>query len=230
VTLIKSNKEYKIKQEKIRSILSISFEDKLDDYARIGITDWLGGYNSQDILKHSFFLVFQESMFRFAIIEILDGALKDNTIIEMLRYKISENITLRQISKTKTKGSLGRTIVGGVLFGGVGAVVGGLTGKSETETQTEIESITYTIDVDTNNNEIPNFKFTKYPQDDGKWTLRFEKALNNRKSKFGQSNIDGLNLRLNSIADEILKLKELQVKGIISETDFENQKQKLLNS
>lgn len=227
--LIKSYREDKILQEKIKSILNFSFEEKLDDYIQIGITGNSGGYNSQDILKHSFFLVFQESMLRFAVIEILDGALRANTMIEILRYKISENITMRQVSKTKTKGRLGRAVVGGVLFGGVGAVVGGLTGKSETKTETEVESITYTVHVDTNNDKIPHFGFTKYPQEAEKWTLRFEKALNNRKSKLGHSNLDGQHLGLNSIADEILKLKELQLKGIISETEFENQKQKLLN-
>jgi|APEBP8051072266_1049373.scaffolds.fasta_scaffold07282_2 hypothetical protein len=230
VAVIKSYKENKIKQEKVRSILNFSFEEKLDDYIQIGITGKSGGYNPQDILKHTFFLVFNESMFRFAIIEILDGALNANEKIEIRSYKTSENIIEEQISTTKTKGRIGRAVVGGALFGGVGAVVGGLTGKSETVTETEIVDYSITVRVDTYHDEIRKFGFTVDPRVAEKWVLRFEKAITTNKEKSGQNHSVSNRLIPISIADEISKLKELQFNGIISEAEFENQKQKLLNS
>ncbi|MBK8663046.1 MAG: SHOCT domain-containing protein [Ignavibacteriales bacterium] len=50
------------------------------------------------------------------------------------------------------------------------------------------------------------------------------------KEKSGQNHSVSNRLIPISIADEISKLKELQFNGIISEAEFENQKQKLLNS
>lgn len=229
LTLVKSYKEDKINQEQVRSILNSSFEDKLDDYVRIGVTGKPGGYNPQDILKHTFFLVYNEQKSRFGVIEIFDGALKANTLIEILRYKISENIIEEQISTTKTKGRIGRAVVGGALFGGVGAVVGGLTGKSETVTETEIVDYSITVRVDTYHDEIRKFGFTVDPRVAEKWLLRFEKAITTKKEKSGQNHSVSDRLIPISIADEISKLKELQFNGIMSEAEFENQKQKLLN-
>lgn len=50
---------------------------------------------------------------------------------EVEEYRI-ENVGEKVI--TKTKGGIGRAVVGGVLFGGVGAVVGASTAKKETQT------------------------------------------------------------------------------------------------
>ena len=49
--------------------------------------------------------------------------------IEEYRIEVSGQETI-----TKTKGGLGRAVVGGALFGGVGAVVGASTAKTETKT------------------------------------------------------------------------------------------------
>ena len=44
---------------------------------------------------------------------------------EVLNYELTED------GETIIKGGLGRAVVGGALFGGVGAVVGGITGKKK---------------------------------------------------------------------------------------------------
>lgn len=48
---------------------------------------------------------------------------------------------------TKTKGGLGRAIVGGALFGGVGAVVGASTAKTETKTTGGIPMLYITLNI-----------------------------------------------------------------------------------
>lgn len=54
---------------------------------------------------------------------------------EIEQYSINQ-VGAKTITKTKTKGGIGRAIVGGAIAGPVGAVVGATTAKTEAETKT----------------------------------------------------------------------------------------------
>ncbi len=85
--------------------------------------------------------------------DIISFELKDNKQI------IFENTISKSISETNTKNILGRAIVGGILFGGVGAIIGGSTAKKETNTITEppktIENHNFELHIIINNLSDP---------------------------------------------------------------------------
>ena len=57
---------------------------------------------------------------------------------------VSTHQTGTGTSKAKTGNVIGRVVVGGVLMGGTGAVIGGLSGQRESEINTQIHSTTET--------------------------------------------------------------------------------------
>lgn len=72
-----------------------------------------------------------------------------------MRYKLSlKDITSHEVEYTyhiqTKKGSSGvkRAIVGGILAGGVGAVVGGVTAGSDSESQKIIDSVSVKLEID----------------------------------------------------------------------------------
>lgn len=54
---------------------------------------------------------------------------------EIEQFSINQ-VGAKTITKTKTKGGIGRAVVGGAIAGPVGAIVGATTAKTETETKT----------------------------------------------------------------------------------------------
>lgn len=57
-------------------------------------------------------------------------------------------------SKATTKGGLKNAVIGGVLFGGVGAIVGGITAKRKTETNIENSSMELLIYFNSTDNPL----------------------------------------------------------------------------
>lgn len=143
---------------------------------------------------------------------------------EIISYKLLED------GETITKGGLGSAIVGGVLFGGAGAIVGGAVGKKRTKQ----EITEYKIKIVTKNAFYPNlyidFLITgKIKSDSFSYKLYHDNA---------QSILSALSVMVNTVseqntvsvspAEEILKYKQLLDNGIISEEDFKNKKNQLL--
>lgn len=125
-----------------------------------------------------------------------------------------------------SKGGLGRALVGGALFGGVGAIVGGVTSKRKNVyTSLKIKIILNDIG---NSVEYINFIDDTTPKDSVLHKNRFNLAqeclsiLHIIRSKVDdvKSNTSG--------ADEILKLKKLLDEGIITKEEFELKKKQLL--
>lgn len=136
----------------------------------------------------------------------------------------------KQIVEKKSKSIVGRALLGGVLLGPVGAIVGGMTGIGNKEVKiTQVDNIltikltnsetylTFSVDnkhfKDTENYLKKHFK-TKYKSAD-------------ELEKLQTANSSASNL---SIADELLKLKSLLDSGILTQAEFDNQKQKLLQN
>lgn len=135
----------------------------------------------------------------------------------------------KQIVEKKSKSIVGRALLGGVLLGPVGAIVGGMTGIGNKEVKVfpvdNILSIKVnnpdtllTLSVDNKNfksveNYLQKFFKPKYKRFDEVEHLQSKSITNHI-----------------SVADELLKLKSLFESGVLTQEEFEKQKQKLLNS
>ena len=133
--------------------------------------------------------------------------------------------TKQAITKSKNGSTLGRAVVGGILAGPAGAIIGGATSKKTTEIIDNTQTIThhhYYAIITTASTSNPIIKI-----DCGK------------KSKLAQeikavvSGIIATQPKVNSgspmIADELVKLAALKEQGILSQDEFDQQKQKLLS-
>lgn len=134
-----------------------------------------------------------------------------------------------QNGQSISSGSLGRAVVGGVLFGGAGAVVGALTGR---KSKTKITELRIKLTIDDINNPvfyIPILAKEVY-SDTADYHVAAQAAeevistidvmISKNQAPEGQTS---------SAADEIRKYKELMDDGIISAEEFEVKKKELLN-
>jgi len=144
-------------------------------------------------------------------------------------------------TKTSRGSQMGVCLLGGLALGGAGAVIGGLSGKKK-----QIDTVRQ-IDLKLIINDMKNpifilnifesdagigFKkasatYIKYKEQAQKWhsllTVIIKKADEMDHNKNRATSTDKM-----SIADEIIKLKNLKDEGILSEKEFEEQKNKLL--
>lgn len=146
---------------------------------------------------------------------------------DVIEYELLED------GESITKGGLGRALVGGVLFGGVGAIVGGVTGGKKTKniinslkikiTLNNISSPTVYINIiqsPTKSNSI----IYKTCYDSAQQILSIFDIIQNENNK--QKDINNSS---NSPADEIVKFKALLDQGIITADEFDSKKKQLLN-
>lgn len=135
-----------------------------------------------------------------------------------------------QIVQQKGKSIIGRALLGGVLLGPVGAIVGGMTGIGSKEVK--VSQVDNILSIKLTNSETyltfsvdnKNFKDTEnYLKKH--FRTKYKLASELEKLQPANSNSTGL-----SIADELLKLKSLLDNGILTQAEFESQKQKLLQN
>lgn len=138
---------------------------------------------------------------------------------------------LIQDGESITKGGVGRAVAGGILFGGVGAVVGGLTGKKKVVT--EIKE--YALNVVTKNEFFPkiliNFLTVTSTKSN---SIIFKTAQANSQNIMAEfdlmiesTNSSEKDIQLSS-ADELRKFKNLLDDGIITQAEFDLKKKQLL--
>ena len=142
---------------------------------------------------------------------------------DILDFELLEN------GKTVTKGGLGSAVVGGVLFGGVGAVVGSVAGKKTKQEITE-----YRIKITTNNPFFPSLYIDLLAS--GK--VKEGSISHNLNVHTAQEILSLLTQITNTVstlpriqeysaADEIWKRKQLVDRGIITQDEFEQKKKQL---
>ncbi|WP_270943101.1 SHOCT domain-containing protein [Romboutsia lituseburensis] len=147
-------------------------------------------------------------------------------------YKDIIEFELLEDGDTVSKGGLGRAIAGGVLLGGVGAVVGGVTGKRKTKSVVNSLKIKITLDdINVPNRYIDLIKVkTKTSSLIYKTSYKLAQEIistlaviveNNEKNST-ENNITY------SAADEIIKFKNLLDNGIITQNEFDIKKKELL--
>lgn len=158
-------------------------------------------------------------------------------------YEDLLSVTLKTDGQTISKKSTTRTLtgaaVGGALFGGAGAIVGGLSGDV-TSTQAISKVI---IKLTFRDIENPNFELVLFsgaptkPNDIGYKDLKKALALGNKINDICSviiDKVDGIKkeqprVSSLSIAEELKKLSELVKEGIISQKEFDEQKGRLFN-
>lgn len=145
---------------------------------------------------------------------------------EIIDYELIED------GETITKGGLGSAVVGGALLGGVGAVVGGVTGKKKNKT---VVNQMY-IRISLNNKYVKQvtikmiesevkkngFTYNLCKESANKIISLFDYMSNQTQNVINNSN------NVSSSADEILKFKKLLDDGIITEDEFNAKKKQLL--
>lgn len=166
----------------------------------------------------------------------------------------------KTITKTNKDEALGGALAGGILFGGVGAVVGAIAGNETSETEKDIEKIDLVLNVNDTKNPIINLNFFYAEEYEGflsSWTNPKERSLKNPKLISEQlekiSYWDGVFKALISrrsgrivrrprvarekendknkvsSADEIKKLSKLKEFKVISLTEFNILKKKVID-
>ena len=176
-------------------------------------------------------------------------AIKANTAA-IIKYPYSDIMGCEIIEDGKTtykKSSIvSRAIVGGVLAGGAGAIIGGLTG--ENKKIKEIENLDFKIVF--KDTKRPSFKIRFFDAweetnntkasiniSDALYGPIFKKSLNNLKEwkDIIEIIIDRVDSERStpptvqlSVTDELIKLSDLKEKGVLTNEEFEQQKGKLL--
>lgn len=130
--------------------------------------------------------------------------------------------------------SLGGAIVGGVLFGGAGAIVG----SSNKTINKKIQNISLKVFVDDLKNPFHKLDFysgiavdpsspviVSTLKEINEWYSRFLNIIEKKKTLSASTNSNGGN---GSVADEIAKLSSLLKDGVISQDEFDAAKKKLL--
>ena len=142
---------------------------------------------------------------------------------------------LEKVFVEKDKSVIGRAVVGGLLLGPVGAIVGGMSGVGTKKVaQKGIENFLTIIHCDENGDEaIAVFSCRKkhLKELDLAWGKRFKTQLEEgqkRLSKQPQTEAEAASPNKMSVADELMKFKELLDAGILTQAEFEEQKAKLL--
>lgn len=147
----------------------------------------------------------------------------------LLSFELLEN------GQSITKGGLGRAVAGGLLLGGVGAVVGGVTGGKKTKgicnsmklrvslknAHTDVVYITFIM----TETKTESFKY-KLAQDSAQKCITALETINDiNQSALNQPVYVPQTV---SSADEIVKFKDLLDQGIITQEEFETKKKELL--
>lgn len=158
---------------------------------------------------------------------------------DLLGYEIIQN------EKSISKGGLGTALIGGLLFGGVGAIVGGVTGDRKTEEV--VQKIQIKLELDDMSNPIENVLYwdASLPSfRGGKMTPLFLDALKSHLEKDAAllelvlrkvekkkelTDKSELNVSKNTIKDRLENLRDLFDSGLLNEDEYKNQRNKIIS-
>lgn len=164
----------------------------------------------------------------------IEHAMKPGDVIfsfdEINDYDLMEN------DIAVASGGLGRAVAGGVLLGGVGAVVGGVTGKKKTKKSVE----NLALQITTNDFYFPSIIITYIDKEVKTKSSKYLDAMSTAKQTMACLDIifqqienmpkeePIINESTSNPYDEIKKAKELLDMGIISQEEFDEKKKQLL--
>jgi hypothetical protein len=155
----------------------------------------------------------------------------DNNV-EVFNFTDIIDYELNEDGETITKGGLGSAVAGGVLLGGVGAIVGGGLGKKNKAVVNRMY-----IRVSLSNKWVKNISINLLNTETKKNGFVYKSIKTNADKmislfdfmvKQNQVNTAPVNTNI-SMADELIKLKGLLDAGILTQAEFDVEKFKLLN-
>ena len=150
----------------------------------------------------------------------------------------------KTITRSSRTSQLGGALIGGLALGGIGAIIGGLSGgKTSTNRVTKID---LRLTINRTNAPVHDINFMNmegryaefaYPGAisrarhwHGLLKVIIHKADEEDKLKERKASLEKMNnAKNNSVADELSKLADLKKQGIITEEEFASQKEKLLS-
>lgn len=154
---------------------------------------------------------------------------------DLYHYNQIVDFELLEDGETVTKGGLGRAAVGGLLFGGIGAIVGGVTGGKKSKGVCKSLQIKITFRNSPKQTEYLSFIATE---------TKTSSIIYKNAYKSAQDALSALQLAVDKLpapsvetpvmqqavsgADEILKYKSLLDAGIITEEEFNAKKAQIL--
>lgn len=171
------------------------------------------------------FVSFDEGQQKWALLNLRSGK-----VVVTFNYSDVIGFELLEDGESVATGGLGRALIGGALFGGVGAIVGGVTGKRKSKEFCNNLKLKVTMN-DINNPVIYiNFIETKTKKD-GFTYKTIEGAAQECLSVFQlicDKQAPASNNNVPSAADEIKKFKGLLDDGILTQEEFDAKKKELL--
>ncbi|QIB68619.1 SHOCT domain-containing protein [Aminipila butyrica] len=150
--------------------------------------------------------------------------------LDPIVYKFDDivNFELLEDGESVTKGGLGMAAIGGLVYGGVGAIVGSVVGKKKTKSSVNSLKIKITV----RNNDDPAAYIDIFNK-----KLMADSSLYRQYFSEAQEILSMLSIITESnkpcepktsVADELLKFKELLDAGILTQDEFNREKEKLL--
>ncbi|MFG6565859.1 hypothetical protein ACGYLI_16705 [Sulfitobacter sp. 1A13421] len=149
-----------------------------------------------------------------------------------------------QIAKTNRGSQAVGVAVGAIALGGVGALIGGLSGSSTTRSGIKKLSLRFTVD----STDEPSHEFTFYEspksggtqsgdsllKDQSKLLAKFagylETAIRRAEEGRAPAPVVPLPLQDKSVGDQIADLWKLKELGALTQSEFDSQKAKLIDS
>ena len=131
-----------------------------------------------------------------------------------------------------TKGGLGTAVAGGILFGGVGAIVGGGLGKKQKDVVNKMSII-----INLRDEWVPRIEIILIKSETKRNGLVYKSSKSLAQQIIslltiisdGQNDTSDIPSSANSsAADELLKFKQLLDMGVISQEEFDAKKKQLL--
>ena len=154
---------------------------------------------------------------------------------KIYNYNDIVNFELIEDGNSISEGGVGRAIVGGALFGGIGAIVGGSTGHKHKQTCTNLK-IKITLNNINNPVEYITFINTEIKKDSRlyKSYIKIAQEIISVLQIICETNKSiNISQQINSPSvsniDELKKYKELLDCGAITEEEFEKKKKEILN-
>lgn len=150
------------------------------------------------------------------------------------------------VTSTNRGSQIGGALLGGLLAGGVGAIIGGLSGAQTSHEK--VKKIELNVIVNDSSNPIHKIAFldsqiTSYAKDSQEYKDAYNKAyhchqligvlIRQADDEDRQKEKDSAQSNVNSqqgisVADELIKLQQLKVEGILTGEEFDMQKKRLI--
>jgi len=178
------------------------------------------------------FVEFDDNNKKWLILSSILGKRNKSTVYD---YSDIVDFELLEDGESISSGGLGRALVGGALFGGAGAIVGGVTGKKKTKGICSSLKLKITLNNIYNPVVYVNFIETDMKKSGVLYKNAYKLAheclsvleliCNQQQTSVESTSHQGQSI---SAADEILKYKQLLDIGVLTQEEFEEKKKELL--